>query len=636
MESTEAKRKCRLASSLCGNGKNDEALPLLDELSDTFPHNKDILFARGLCLSALKRFDEARVVAEKLEIVFSDPRGAQLKAEVAELAAQDDGKPERTRGGHWRILLGAIVAILSLVTAYEVVERAYRAVPDGVFLVRKDVSADTTPDGRSWSSAFWTIQEAIDAAHAFGGGEVWVAHGVYDEPRDPETGALFMRDGVELYGGFRGKEKKRTKRDPENLGTIIDGRVARQGMPAYHVVNSAPNCVIDGVTIQGGYADGSAKGDRIGGGVFNGKPDNAVISNCIITSNYAAQDGGGLWNHSDELIVRNCIFRSNTAGYGAGMYNFQSSPSMEECTFQSNKANSEGGGMFNSPQAEPHIEGCTFEGNSAEKHGGGAVHNHGASPTIIQCRFMKNLALGSGGGIQNVDTSAKVTIVGCLFEDNQAVEWDGGGIHNWNGASVRVEQCTFRNNVARHGGGMYIGMGSNATVLASTFSRCPASALGGAVAVFRSSGYFENCVIAGNSVQDNGGGACVWENASAEFVNCTFFENQAQEGGVSVGVWNASVIEILNSIVWSDGPVVDARDTSGVSIAYSNVRGGYRGTGNIDSDPQFVNPSQYNLHLRKESPSIDSATPSRAPGVDMDGVRRPTGAGVDMGAYEQR
>ena len=48
-------------------------------------------------------------------------------------------------------------------------------------------------DGTSWATAFTTIQPAIDAAFADGGGEVWVAEGVYDEQRENDYGALRMK-----------------------------------------------------------------------------------------------------------------------------------------------------------------------------------------------------------------------------------------------------------------------------------------------------------------------------------------------------------------------------------------------------------------------------------------------------------
>ena len=88
---------------------------------------------------------------------------------------------------------------------------------------RVDVDNDSeVEDGTSWSTAFKTIQPAINAAHDTGGGEVWIAEGVYSEAREsqvdvnPDDGpsnvflvdssSLVVKTNVDLYGGFEGDE----------------------------------------------------------------------------------------------------------------------------------------------------------------------------------------------------------------------------------------------------------------------------------------------------------------------------------------------------------------------------------------------------------------------------------------------
>lgn len=71
---------------------------------------------------------------------------------------------------------------------------------------------------------------------------------------------------------------------------------------------------------------------------------------------------------------------------------------------------------------------------------------------------------------------------------------------------------------------------------------------------------------------------------------------------------------------------------------YTQRNIGNIGDGNIYGDPMFVNPSfggDGDYHLRTGSPAIDAGTSSGAPSIDLDGVSRPQGNGIDIGAYEK-
>ncbi len=58
------------------------------------------------------------------------------------------------------------------------------------------------------------------------------------------------------------------------------------------------------------------------------------------------------------------------------------------------------------------------------------------------------------------------------------------------------------------------------------------------------------------------------------------------------------------------------------------------GTGNISTDPLFVNQTTADYHLQSNSPCIDTGTSLNAPTTDFEGITRPQGAGFDIGAYE--
>ncbi len=107
---------------------------------------------------------------------------------------------------------------------------------------------------------------------------------------------------------------------------------------------------------------------------------------------------------------------------------------------------------------------------------------------------------------------------------------------------------------------------------------------------------------------------------------------------------------VHNCILW-DNDTEELVDVNGAATtaSYSDVQGGWPGTGNIDADPLFVAPGSGDYHLLSDSPCIDAADNTAVPkGVvtDLDGYDRfvdipctdDTGNGtppiVDMGAYE--
>jgi len=74
-----------------------------------------------------------------------------------------------------------------------------------------------------------------------------------------------------------------------------------------------------------------------------------------------------------------------------------------------------------------------------------------------------------------------------------------------------------------------------------------------------------------------------------------------------------------------------------VSVSYSDIGGGWAGTGNINSDPLFVNAAGGDYHLQATSLCFNAGNNSLVPvGVtlDMDGNPRINNRTVDMGAFE--
>ncbi len=141
-------------------------------------------------------------------------------------------------------------------------------------------------------------------------------------------------------------------------------------------------------------------------------------------------------------------------------------------------------------------------------------------------------------------------------------------------------------------------------------------------------------------------------------MNCTISQNRTDNGGTITDARGAGIFcstlsaTVINTIIWGNTANGLPNTISGgsVSVSCSDIEGGWTGTGNISSDPQFVMPGYWSnngtayigddywvpgdFHLQAISPCIDSGTSSSAPSIDTEGTPRPQGAGYDMGAYE--
>jgi len=339
--------------------------------------------------------------------------------------------------------------------------------------------------------------------------------------------------------------------------------------------------------------------------------------------------GGGMYNDESSPTVSNCIFSGNSSGDGGGMKNFRSSPTVTNCTFSGNSATSDGGGMYND-ESSPTVTNCTFSGNSAsdlsgEGEEGGGMYNDESSPTVTNCTFSGNSADSAGGGMYNYDSSP--TVSNCTFSGNSSQ--DGGGMYNYSFTSPTVTNCAFSGNLAYYGGGMY-NDDSSPTV--------------------------SNCTFSGNSAFYGGG---MYNNdSSPTVINCTLSGNTAYlEGGGMHNDLGCSPT-VTNCILWGDTPqeIHNAQSSTPV-VSYSDIQGGYAGTGIINADPMFLDPDgpdnipgnqDDDFHLKPNSPCIDAGDNSAPalPATDLDGNDRriddptvaDTGNGahpiVDMGADE--
>lgn len=239
------------------------------------------------------------------------------------------------------------------------------------------------------------------------------------------------------------------------------------------------------------------------------------------------------------------------------------------------------------------LEGFMIRNAWAYGENGGAIYLNGSSPTIRDNIIIDNTSY-YGGGIYCYNNSSPF-ITGNTITRNSASR--AGGICSVNNSSPTIENnMIWENEATLYGGGIYCLDNSSPTIRSNTISWNTAR-WGGGISCDEASLTTTGNTISGNSASQSGGG-----------IYC-----------------DSSAVTVTNSILWNDSPdEIWGVNSSEISVAYSDVEGGWEGEGNIDSDPIFVLPDKLDFRLLWDSPCIDTGHPDYA---DADMTRS------DMGAH---
>ena len=163
-----------------------------------------------------------------------------------------------------------------------------------------------------------------------------------------------------------------------------------------------------------------------------------------------------------------------------------------------------------------------------------------------------------------------------------------------------------------------------------------------------------NCVFDRNTANVSAGGLLVSNDAGVQAIHCTFSGNDPW--AITHEIDQADPLLVTNSVLWGNiNPDGTSQPIRGVAtVNYTTIEGGWTGSGgvgNIDADPQFIDPATGDFHLARGSPANDAGDNTSVPAgttTDLDGNPRfaddscapdtgvPDGINpiVDMGAFE--
>lgn len=284
--------------------------------------------------------------------------------------------------------------IYFLVFCFVCLTISYAQTPDanGIVYVKKGA----TGNGSSWSNATGELADALKAAKEATAGtvkQIWVAGGTYYPLYAADFASTDNRDksfvlvkDVQIYGGFAGWEAALADRrlTLSVNKTILSGDLGTAddySDNCYHVMIAAGGvgtALVDGITLMKGSTTTGSSSNVL---TVNGQGIPRIT-------------GGGIMMYGAAPAINNTTICSNKAIAGAGLYiGFGSSPVITNCIISGNYANVSGSGnggasfIYNS---SPSFINVVIAGNNAATLGG-ALMVSGANPV-----FYNSVIYGNG------------------------------------------------------------------------------------------------------------------------------------------------------------------------------------------------------------------------------------------------
>jgi len=417
---------------------------------------------------------------------------------------------------------------------------------------------------------------------------------------------LILHDrGIKFFGGY---DASYTTRDLETSPSVITGNITTSSLRFQG--NPGTDTEVDGFRIQGGGGiifGGFPYFARYGGGVLlNG--DSPTLRNLEITGNSVGDDtnlgcGGGIMMKGSSPILDNVSIHGNTGIYGAGLFAFESTPTLVDCDITDNNIITTNGSF-------PPL--------------GGGVHVLDSDITMTDCVVSGHLEVQNGGGmyVGAYNTSATLDMTGGEISGN-TMSGDGGGLY-FNGGTLNMKGVAIDANTKTltaafsHGGAIYATM-ADVTLDSLLVTDNEAHVGGGVDLSSCTDAVLMHSVLTGNTAMFWGGGLNYQDNTTGSITSNTLFGNDGTfSGGGGIYVGSGSPAISNNIVAFNTGgtasnangmallgtpSILSCNDTYGNDGAnYSGVPDPTGSNGNISLDPLFCDSDAGKFNVTPESP----------------------------------
>ena len=287
------------------------------------------------------------------------------------------------------------------------------------------------------------------------GDTIFIAAGIY-VPEDSLSGStgtddrdktFELKKNIHLIGGYPADAQDGSTPDPENNPTILSG-ILDGGTNVYHVVTVTASKVTDekvlleGLTIKGGFADGTGSVTAENGVSYNKNQAGALIAidtnvelkKCILTENGASSHGFIIYayNNTDLLMVQ-CSLNNNstTSASNGGIYVRSANALFEDCTFDSNSTGGVAATIYTYGASNVRAYNNTFSHNQAKNQAGAVYIRNNSNGVFVNCTFYDNTSTANKGGAIFCYDGSTIDLISCTLTKNKS-DW-GGAINNYNG-----------------------------------------------------------------------------------------------------------------------------------------------------------------------------------------------------------